>query len=178
MMHSARSCALLVTLAMALLATAQPYKFGCRYFRHHPAPAPVPTAAERELIDDIIARSDTFDILDYGIAIDVTDYGGQQITAATTITYVPLMADQDFIRFELRDLSVDSVSSPEGPLTFSHNGQTLRVNFVEAPALGDTAALTVHYHGHPTRDPDWGGFYFESNYIYNLGWNTAIYNRS
>ncbi len=157
------------TTALALMASAQPYQYGCRYFRHHPGPVPVSTAAQRELIDDIIARSDTFDIVDYEITLDVTDYSGQQLTAATTITYVPLMANQAFIRFELQGLEVDSVTGAGVPLTFSHDGQTLRVNFTAPPAVGDTAELTVHYHGHPTRDPDWGGFYFESNYIYNLG---------
>lgn len=165
----ARSWLLSLFTGLSLAATAQPYKFGCHYFRQHPGPAPVATAADRELIDDIIARSDTFNILDYDITIDVTNYAGQQITASTTITYTPLMADQAFIRFELRDLEVDSVTSDAAPLPFTHDGQTLRVDFAAPPALGDTSELTVHYHGHPTRDPDWGGFYFESNYIYNLG---------
>lgn len=168
-MSIVRSLILLCTLSVLTGAAAQPYKYGCHYFRNHPSAPVIPTAADRALIDDIIARSDTFDILDYDIAIDVTDYAGQQIKAATTITYIPLMADQEFIRFELWDLQVDSVTSPAGPLTFAHDGQTLRVNFPVPPPLGISDTLTVHYHGHPQRDADWGGFYFESNYIYNLG---------
>jgi aminopeptidase N len=150
-------------------AQAQPYKFGCHYFRQHPSAAPVPTAADRTLIDDIIARSDTFDILHYDIAIDVTDYDDQEIVAATTITFTPLMADQSFIRFELWDLTVDSVTTVDGPLTFSNDGMVLRVNFAEVPLVGNSYDITVHYHGVPHRDPDWGGFYFESGYIYNMG---------
>ncbi|MFM7729361.1 MAG: M1 family aminopeptidase, partial [Flavobacteriales bacterium] len=34
---------------------------------------------------------------------------------------------------------------------------------------GDTSVVTVHYHGDPYQDPVWGGFYFQANYIYNLG---------
>jgi len=169
MWMSARSSILLAALFLFSGTMAQPYKYGCHYFRNHPSAPVIPTAADRALIDEIIARSDTFDILDYDIAIDVSDYAGQQLKAATTITFTPLMADQEFIRFELWDLQVDSVTSPAGPLTFAHDGQTLRVNFPVPPAIGIADTLTVHYHGHPQRDADWGGFYFESNYIYNLG---------
>ena len=165
----ARSLVLFSVLVLCASAMAQPYKYGCHYFREHPHAPAVPTAADRALIDDIIARSDTFDILHYDIAIDVTDYSAQQLKAATTITFTPLMAGQDFIRFELWDLQVDSVTSPAGPLTFSNDGQTLRVDFLVPPDSGSVDTLTVHYQGHPHRDPDWGGFYFQSNYIYNLG---------
>lgn len=164
-----RNPVLLCALALCTSAMAQPYKYGCHYFRQHPHAPAVTSAADRALIDDIIARSDTFDILHYDIAIDVTDYATQQLKAATTITFSPLMAGQNFIRFELWDLQVDSVTSPAGPLTFVNDGQTLRVNFLAPPDVGSESSLTVYYHGHPHRDPDWGGFYFESNYIYNLG---------
>lgn len=158
-----------VALLAATGAMAQPFQVGCHYFRQHPAAVPVPTAADRALIDDIIARSDTFDILHYDIAIDVTDYNGQQIQAATTITCTPLIADQAFIRFELWGLTVDSVAAPEGPLLFSQDTMHLRVDFPSAPELGSVRSFTVYYHGHPRRDPQWGGFYFEGGYIYNLG---------
>ena len=164
-----RTILLSCCIAIAASAMAQPYQYGCHYFRNQQHPVTSMTAADRELIDDIIARSDTFDILHYDIAIDVTDYAGQQIKAATTITYTPLMAGQDFIRFELWDLQVDSVVSPSGPLTFSNDTQTLKVDFATQPAVGVTDTLTVYYQGHPHRDPDWGGFYFESGYIYSLG---------
>lgn len=164
-----RTILLGLSVGLASTAFAQPYKFGCHYFRQHP-PAPVTlTAADRALIDDIIARSDTFDILHYDIALDVTDYGNHRITAATTITYTPLMPDQAFIRFELWDLQVDSVIGPDGPLAFQNDGSTLRVDLDAPPPVGEERSLTVYYQGSPHRDPDWGGFYFESGYIYNLG---------
>lgn len=159
--------AFLLTLQAA--AWAQPERFGCHYFRNKGgAPVP-PSAADRALIDETIARSDTFDILHYEIRIDVTDYAGAVIKASTTVTFTPLMAGQDFIRFDLYQLTVDSVTTPSGTLAFAYDGQFLRVDFDSAPALGDTLEITVHYRGTPHRDPQWGGFYFESQYIYNLG---------
>lgn len=168
-MNALRTTGTVLAAFLVLGSFAQPNPYGCHYFRNHPHPPAPMTDAQRDQIQETIARSDTFDILHYDIAIDVTRYGPQQIYAATTVDYRALMADQLFIRFDLFDLTVDSVTSPDGPLTFTHDGEFLKVDFPAAPAVGEDRSLTVHYHGHPHRDPDWGGFYFESNYIYNLG---------
>ena len=167
-MITLRKTTLLILLATGLYARAQPNPYGCHYFRHQPGGV-YATAADRELIDDVIARSDTFDILHYDITLDVTEVADDSIIASTRISFVPLMADQAFIRFDLFELAVDSVVGENGPLTFGHDGQFLRVDFVAPPLIGEERVITVHYHGNPHRDPDWGGFYFESGYIYNLG---------
>ena len=159
----------LLLLLITQAVQAQPNPYGCHYFRNHPHPPAAITDAQRDQIAETIARSDTFDILHYDIAIDVTRYSAQTIVASTTVDYRALMPDQTFIRFDLFDLLVDSVTSPDGPMTFAYDGAFLRVDLPVAPVVGEDHALTVHYRGVPHRDPDWGGFYFESNYIYNLG---------
>lgn len=159
----------LVLACAACTAMAQPYPQGCHYYRNHPVAPPVPTPADRALIDQVIARSDTFDILHYDINIDVTNYDAAFIQAATTVRYTALMEAQQFIRFELWDLEVDSVTAGGIVLEHSYDGEVLRVDFVAPPVPGEVDSLTVHYHGQPRRDPQWGGFYFESGYIYNLG---------
>jgi hypothetical protein len=63
-------------LASAPSAQAQPFQYGCHWFRQQAHPNTLLSAADRELIDDIIARSDTFDIVHYEIALDVTDVQG------------------------------------------------------------------------------------------------------
>jgi len=152
-------------------ALAQPRMHGCLVLRDGAAP-PRPQALtpnERDLIDETIARSDTFDILHYDISLDVTDYTGQAITASTTVTYAARMEGQSGIRFDLVALTVDSVIGANGPLAFTHDGQFLNVQLEDVPVVGEEEQLTVHYHGQPIGDPSWGGFYFASNYIYNLG---------
>ncbi|MEO8588707.1 MAG: M1 family aminopeptidase, partial [Flavobacteriales bacterium] len=168
-MKSLRLLGAVVLVLIVRTAHAQPNPYGCHYFRNHGHTNAPLTAAERTQIDETIARSDTFDILHYDIAIDVTRYSAHTIFAATTVDYRALMPDQTYIRFDLLSLVVDSVTSPDGPLTFAYDGSFLRVDLPVAPVVGEEHALTVHYHGDPHRDPDWGGFYFESNYIYNLG---------
>lgn len=124
---------------------------------------------ERVLLNQSIARSDTFDIVSYTINIDVTDYAGQSIKAETTVEVQPLMSGQEQIRFDLFQLEVDSVKDETGLLNFTYDGNFLDVQFADIPAIGETQLITVYYHGNPYQDPTWGGFYFESNYIYNLG---------
>ncbi|MFM9985097.1 MAG: M1 family aminopeptidase [Flavobacteriales bacterium] len=161
---------LFLGILCVLLADAQPNdKYGC-YRTRNTGPKRRPlTAMEKVLLNESIARSDTFDIQSYHISLDVTDYAGQSIRAATTISVQPLMDGQTAIRFDLYQLIVDSVKMGEENLLFSYDNEILRVEFPDIPAIGETQEITVFYNGNPHQDPTWGGFYFESNYIYNLG---------
>ena len=150
-------------------ALAQPSKYGCHFFRNQAPKRAALTAGQLKAINASIARSDTFDILHYDIAIDVTDYAGQAIAASTTVRFTPKLAGQSGIRFDLYQLTVDSVTSTNGPLAFTYDTEVLGVALPATMNPGDTAEVTVHYHGQPHRDPNWGGFYFEGGYIYNLG---------
>lgn len=165
---------LIVILLMLLNAFAAMAQIGergsCHYYRNRDAGLRLPlTAAQRDLIDETIARSDTFNIIHYDITLDVTDYNGQYLKARTLVTFEPRMDGQSIIRFDLQGLQVDSVTDADGQLSFMHDGQFLRVDLGATPAVGEQRQLMVHYQGTPDRDPNWGGFYFESNYIYNLG---------
>lgn len=165
-MRLPRTILLLLSTGLHALSYAQPNPYGCHYFRNAPLPL---SGGDRSAIAETIARSDTFDILHYDISIDVTDYQGRSIKAATTVRFRALMPDLGSIRFDLAALTVDSVTGEEGLLSFAHDGTILRVDLGEQPGEGDELEVTVHYHGMPGRDPRWGGFYFEDGYIYNLG---------
>lgn len=168
MKHHLRYPLVWIPAFIALSTMAQPNPYGCHFFRQPPGALNYPVGS-REQIDETIARSDTFDILHYDISLDLSSYASASFTAATTIRLVPLMADQAFVRFDLFELEVDSVVGANGPLTFSYDQQFLRVEFDTPPLIGEEVELTVYYNGMPYRDPEWGGFYFESGYMYNLG---------
>lgn len=151
------------------IAAAQPHAFGCHHFRNlGPKRKPL-TDVQKDLINESIARSDTFDVIHYNISIDVTDYSGAYIKAATTVSFSPKMTGQEYIRFDLLDLQVDSVKDDSGLLATEYDGAVLKVILPSVPDLGDTLDVTVYYQGSPYQDPVWGGFYFEGQYIYNLG---------
>lgn len=165
---------LLLLLALstltALPTVAQPQPFGCHFFHGQQAPMRPLSAAQRSAIEATIARSDTFDILHYEIAIDVTDVANQFIRAATTITFKALHNGVGTITFDLLSLTVDSVIGAGGEeLSFTHDGEYLVVSLDPAPMADEERMITVHYRGNPVRDPQWGGFYFASGYVYNLG---------
>jgi aminopeptidase N len=148
---------------------AQTEFYGCHAFQRKMCKVHAPDEHAKVLINESIARSDTFDILHYAIQLDVTNYTAQFIRGATTITFEPIMEGQSHIRFDLFELEVDSVTWPQGVLPFLYNGTHLRIDFPEALPINLPAEVTVYYKGNPHRDPFWGGFYFEANYIYNLG---------
>ncbi len=162
---------LLAVLALLFIphVSAQPYRMGCMVLRDPYRPGQTASPMERAQIDATIARSDTFDILHYDIRLDVTRVQDQWLQGACTVDFTPRMAGQSMIRFDLLDLTVDSVTSILGAHPFTHDGAFLVVDLLAVPAIGEQRSLTVHYQGMPHRDPDWGGFYFESGYIYNLG---------
>lgn len=160
----------LLALVAAIISQAQPTgKYGCYHTRNQGPKRKPLTAMEKVLLNESIARSDTFDIQHYHISLDVTNYAGQTINAATTITVQPLMADQSAIRFDLYQLIVDSVKIDGNAAAYTYDNAILRVIFQDIPAIGENQDITVYYRGNPHQDPTWGGFYFESNYIYNLG---------
>jgi aminopeptidase N len=164
-----RPILLIVLLASAAFAWAQPNFYGCHAFKRKMCKPHAPTALEKVLINESIARSDSFDILHYAINLDVTNYDAQLLKAHTTVQFQPILPDQSHIRFDLFELTVDSVTGENGPLPFEYNGTHLRVDFPDILPVGETREVTVYYQGTPHRDPFWGGFYFEAGYIYNLG---------
>ena len=163
-----RTTLALLAASLCIAAHAQPHAFGCHYFRNLPGPLQYGSGA-REQIDETIARSDTFDILHYDISLDLTTYQASAFKAVTEVRFAPRLADQTHIRFDLYQLTVDSVNDANGPLAFTHDGAFLDVQLGAAGAVGEERALTVYYHGTPHRDPEWGGFYYEVGYMYNLG---------
>lgn len=127
------------------------------------------TPQQKLLIQNSNARSDTFDVFHYDISIDVTNYNDEFINAVTTIIVSPKQEGLNAINFDLFELEVDSVLFNGDQLVFSNDTSNLNIQFNSIPAITDTLALTVYYHGTPHQDDNWGGFYFESGYIYNLG---------
>lgn len=160
---------LLLLAGLPLAALAQPQPYGCHFHHGQTAPFVPLTQGQRAQIDETIARSEVHDILHYDIHLDVTDYAGQTIAGHTTITLKALQPDAEEIVFDLLQLTVDSVVGPDGPMEFTHDGEFLTVTLDPPLAVDEETSITVHYHGHPHKDPEWGGFIFAADYIYNLG---------
>lgn len=92
------------------------------------------------------------------------------IVAQAHIRFVPRVQGISELRLDLIQLTVDSVLAGPQQLPFTHQAGVLRVDLGQSFGPADTLAIDVHYRGTPATDPsNFGGFYLESTYIYNLG---------
>ena len=114
-------------------------------------------------------RSDSIDVLNYDIDLDITQFAAQVISASCGIRFTAKEDGIDFLPLDLLDLNVDSVTYGTELLTFDHDGLLLNIHLSESVDIGDTMEVVVHYQGHPTTDGTWGGFDFNNGYAYNLG---------
>ena len=115
-------------------------------------------------------RSDTVDILNYSINLNITDFTTNVIKGNTKVKFTPKVNGINKIELDLLELILDSVKIGAVSLTAVYNDTTLIVNLPTVLNIGDTSIATVYYHGTPQGDASgWGGFYFQSGYAFNLG---------
>lgn len=116
------------------------------------------------------SRSDTIDILNYQINLDMTNMGNQQISGNCAVTFTPKINGVNQIDLDLQSLTVDSVIFNSNNLAFTHDDTLIEIPLLTTLNTSDTVDITVHYSGSPQTDPSgWGGFYFSSGYAFNLG---------
>ncbi len=116
-------------------------------------------------------RSDTIDILNYTVNLDITDYANQTIKGSCKIDFVSLKNNVSNLNLDLLRLTVDSiVDENQNLLTSTYNDTLLAIQLPSVLNSQDTTSITVYYNGAPQGDPSgWGGWYFQGNYAYNLG---------
>jgi aminopeptidase N len=128
-----------------------------------------PTEQELQAIENSNKRSDSIDIINYSIDIDVTNYAGKSIVANTTVKFKTKIDQIKWITLDLKKLQIDSIVFHGAPIVFDYTNDIITAYFGQSLPLGQEDELTVYYRGVPSRDPVWGGFYFDADYIYNLG---------
>jgi hypothetical protein len=115
-------------------------------------------------------KVDSIDIIHYDINLDVTDFTTYQLHAHTKVHFRPLVNGISKIDLDLIGLTVDSIKDPMGNILTS-TAYTLgkRINLGATYNLGDSTWVEVYYHGHPLSDPNFGGFYFTSQFAFAVG---------
>lgn len=116
-------------------------------------------------------RSDTIDILDYNITLDITDFTAPDtIWGNTQVTFVPKMNNVSTLSLDLLHMTIDSVEMNGNNLAFSYDDTLIVIALPVIHNIGDTSVVTVHYRGEPQGDPSgWGGWYNQTGYAFNLG---------
>lgn len=115
-------------------------------------------------------RSDTIDVLDYKIYLDITDFTTKVVVGSCRVKFTTKLDDVAGISLDLLQMNIDSVKQGNQHISYTYNDTLLRATFVSPLANGLIDSVTVYYQGVPQGDPSgWGGFYFTSTYAYNLG---------
>lgn len=128
-----------------------------------------PSSEELLVIENSNKRSDSIDIINYSINLDVTDVAGKRIKANTKVSFIPKISGVQSITLDLLKLKVDSVLFQGQKINFNYDSAVIVSFFNEKLIQGSNYSIEIYYQGTPTRDPIWGGVYFVDKYIYNLG---------
>ena len=115
-------------------------------------------------------RSDTVDVLDYEIHLDLTNFSGKSISGYTVVKCEPKMANVSSLSLDLLQFTIDSITLNNTNLTYSYNNKLVKINLGASFNPGTILDIAVYYHGQTQKDPSgWGGVYWGSNYVFNMG---------
>ncbi|HTA28620.1 MAG TPA: M1 family aminopeptidase [Bacteroidia bacterium] len=132
-------------------------------------------AGSHDVPDTNGLRSDTVNVLNYVISLNVTDFTTDTLRGNTVVKYVPKMNGINTVSLDLLHFKVDSVFTGATHLQFSYDDTLLIVDLPTTENIGDTNSIQVYYHGKPVLDPTgFGGFYFSGGYAFNLGVGFAV----
>lgn len=115
-------------------------------------------------------RSDTIDVINYQILLDFRNASAQQISGNCQVKFQSLQNNVSTLNLDLLKLSIDSIKQQNQILNYSYNDTLIVIELATTLNQNELDSVTVYYQGHPQGDPsNWGGFYFQGNYSYNLG---------
>jgi aminopeptidase N len=111
---------------------------------------------------------DSIDILEYTINLDLSKTETQQIWGKCDIVLKPVY-ELSKIKLDLEGLITDSVLAGQNRLKFSFDGDFLQIFPDKKLKSSDTIKVSVYYHGKPKQDKQWGGFFIDKDYAFNMG---------
>ena len=116
------------------------------------------------------SRSDSLDVLHTNLVLDFTDFSSMSIDASATIDFRAKVDGINEVDLDLLSLVVDSVVFSGTQLDYSHTNELLRITLSETYDTNEEFQLEIYYSGTAGADNSgWGGFYWNTNYAYNLG---------
>ncbi|MES2781032.1 MAG: M1 family aminopeptidase [Bacteroidota bacterium] len=116
-------------------------------------------------------RSDSIDIVHYDISLSIQNLISKTISGTTIVTIDPKVDSLTTIKLDLLKLNVTDVKVNNVSVSFSKNDSELYVviNRKNSPNADSLIDVAITYNGQPVSDPQWGGFYFNGDYAYNMG---------
>lgn len=162
---------LLLLVGLPLFLAAQPDNpiYGCRFTKKHLHSQSL-TPLQRNLVVQSQLRSDSIDLLNYTIDLEVVDFNNRRIKGACAIDFLFVEENTGEMVLDLLQLTIDSLHLNGSAADYSYDGDLITIDL---PAGIDTDAMhrvTVYYQGTPTvAASNFGGLAFDGNIAYNLG---------
>ncbi len=158
-----KKLSLLFCLAFFCLGSSLKAQFRCQEWKQEKAAGSDPSL-------DYSARSDTFDILHFALALDFTALPSRYLKGKATISLKALQNHQGKLNLDLLQLQVDSVWQNGQAVSFSHNDTILSVDLLPGTPTQQQFDISVFYQGNPPGDGSgWGGWHQNNGYYFNLG---------
>ncbi|MBK8956082.1 MAG: hypothetical protein IPM34_11070 [Saprospiraceae bacterium] len=97
----------------------------CHHGQQHLKYRHQPSELEIQMMENSNKRSDSIDIINYTIDLDITNYAGKAIKAATQIYFMPLLDQIEWIQLDLKSLTVDSILYDGKAIAFNYDGDII-----------------------------------------------------
>ena len=112
------------------------------------------------------------DVTYYKLNLNIS-YSPQQISGAVTIDAKSIQDNLTQVFYDLQNaLTVDSVVTPSGRLTFTHSGNKINLTLDRAYNVGELFEVVVYYHGVPGSS-GFGSFEFSSHSGHPIIWTLS-----
>lgn len=160
-------CCLLISGSFLIAQPIHPVH-GCRYAKNlvHPAK---PTTHQKNLEQESRLRSDSIDLLNYTIDLEV-DFNRSEVVGSCSIDFMPIIDQTQALVLDLLQLRIDSVQLDGEPIAYSYDEFQINIPLPEGFDYSIQHQVQVHYRGRPTvAASGFGGLAFAGNIAYNLG---------
>ncbi len=160
---------ILTFLCFQFIVTAQPnLHYGCRH-AHNQVKLKALTPDQLIQMGSDDARSDTIDILNYTINLEVLNVNVSYINGNCEVQFAAKMDNVNSITLDLQNLTIDSILMDGNSIPYTYDGLKINIPF-PTMNISDTETVVVYYNGSPDVDPSaFGGLAFSNGYAYNLG---------
>jgi aminopeptidase N len=162
---------LLFTLFYTTNLSAQPEGEvqGCHFTKkQYPLKTLTPAQEERLLISQ--GRSDSINLLNYNITLEIIDFTGRKIAGSCLIEFVLIEENTAEMVLDLLQLNIDSIQVNGATTAYTYDGDLITIPLPDDLELEATYNVEVFYQGTPTvAASNFGGLAFSGNIAYNLG---------
>lgn len=142
---------------------------GCHYVKQQIPLKKLSPKQEKDLLKSR-ERSDSVDILDYTINLEIIDFANQRIDGNCQIQFIPIEADVQEVALDLLQLELSAVQLNGEHVAYTYDGNFIVIPLPEDLDTENPSEINIEYGGTPTvATSGFGGLDFDNGIAYNLG---------